>query len=55
MTSKEGYEWTAHMLNINAGHKELLSKCPALEGYAPLVKYTRKYQTENLDLKDAKE
>ena len=54
ITPKEGYEWTSHMLNINAGHnQELLSNCPALEGYARLVNYTREYQANNLDLKDA--
>ena len=32
MTPKEGYEWTAHMLNINAEHnQELLDSCPAFE------------------------
>ena len=56
MTPKEGYEWTAHMLNINAGHnQELLDRCPALKGYALLVKYTREYQTKGVDLKEAVE
>lgn len=53
-TPKEGYEWTAHMLNINTGHnQELLGNCPALEGYARLVTYTREYQGKKLGLKDA--
>ena len=52
----EGYEWTAHMLNINAGHnRELLKRCPALEGYALLVSYTREFQKEEHDLKKAVE
>ena len=56
ITPKEGYEWTAHMLNINAGHnQELLDRCPALIGYALLVKYTREYQTKGVDLKEAVE
>lgn len=55
-TPKEGYEWTAHMLNINAGHnKELLDRCPTLNGYALLIKYTREYQAKNTDLKTAVE
>ncbi len=50
----EGYEWTAHMLNINAGHnKELLQKCPALNGYITLVQYIREYQAEGLELSAA--
>ena len=39
----EGYEFTAHMININVPHnKELMEKCPALKGYAVLVEYVRK-------------
>ena len=56
MTPKEGYEWTAHMLNINAGHnQELLDTCPALKGYALLVQYTREYQANGSELKEAVE
>ncbi len=56
MTPKEGYEWTAHMLNINAGHnQELLDSCPALKGYALLVQYTREYQANGSELKEAVE
>ena len=53
-TPKEGYEWTAHMLNINAGHnQELLDRCPALKGYALLVQYTRDFQADGNALKEA--
>ncbi len=56
MTPKEGYEWTAHMLNINAEHnQELLDSCPALKGYALLVQYTREYQANGSELKEAVE
>ena len=38
----EGYEWTATFLNINSGHnKELMQRCPELEGYAKLISYIR--------------
>ena len=56
MTPKESYKWTAHMLNINAGHnQELLDTCPALKGYALLVQYTREYQANGSELKEAVE
>lgn len=43
----EGYEWTAHMLNINAGHsQELLNSCPVLKGYVTLVQYIRRYRKQ---------
>ena len=51
---KNGYEWTANMLNINIGHnKELLKACPVLEGYSMLVYYIRKYQKEKDSLEEA--
>ena len=51
MTPKEGYEWTAHMLNINVGHnQELLDTCPTLKGYALLVQYIREFQTKGSEL-----
>lgn len=53
-TPKEGYEWTAHMLNINSGHNaELLQNCPALKGYVMLVHYIREYQAQGADLSEA--
>jgi len=43
MVPSEGYEFTAHMININEPHnKELMNRCPALSGYATLIEYTRK-------------
>ncbi len=56
LTPHEGYEWTAHMLNINAGHnQELLENCPALEGYVALVQYIREYRREGRSLVEAVE
>ena len=56
MTPKEGYEWTAHMLNISVGHnQELLDTCPTLKGYALLVQYIREFQTKGSELKEAVE
>ena len=47
LTPNEGYEWTAHMLNINAGHsQELLNSCPVLKGYVTLVQYIRRYRKQ---------
>ena len=44
------------MLNINAGHnQELLDTCPALKSYALLVQYTREYQANGSELKEAVE
>ena len=49
-----GYEWTAHMLNINLGrNKELMEHCPELKGYATLVQSIRDYRTGGLELNDA--
>ncbi|MCI8576799.1 MAG: hypothetical protein HFG64_04655 [Lachnospiraceae bacterium] len=54
LTPREGYEWTAHMININAGHNpDILEKCPPLKGYAALVSYVREYQEQNLSLSEA--
>ena len=52
----EGYEWTATFLNINAGHnKNLLQKCPALNGYAKLIDYIRECTDAGLEQEDAVE
>ena len=51
---REGYEWTAHVLNINQGYnRELLDACPPLKGYASLIGYIRGYQREGCGLSDA--
>ena len=43
MVPSEGYEFTAHMININVPHnRELMDRCPALSGYTTLIEYTRK-------------
>ncbi len=54
LTPKAGYEWTAHMININVGHNpEILDKCPPLKGYAVLVGYVREYQRRGCSLPKA--
>lgn len=54
LTPKEGYEWTAHMVNINVGHNpEILDQCLPLKGYAALVGYVREYQRQKLSLSEA--
>lgn len=53
-TVNEGYEWTAHMLNINKGHSDkLLRECPVLKGYVMLVQYVREYQAQGDELSEA--
>ena len=38
----EGYEWTAHLINVNAGRNDdIMDCCPALKGYALLVEEFR--------------
>lgn len=50
----QGYEWTAHMLNINAGHNSnIMEICPPLKGYASLIQYIRDYQNEGFRIEDA--
>lgn len=54
LVPREGYEWTAHMLNINAeGNRSLLRQCPALEGYVALIRYVREYQGTGDSLSEA--
>ena len=50
----EGYEWTAHLLNVNKGHNEkLLHACPALEGYSELVDKARKNLAQGMSIAEA--
>ena len=50
----EGYEWTAHMLNINRAENEgLLKKCGVLEGYVMLIRYIQENQSDGDSLQDA--
>ena len=52
----KGYEWTATFLNINTGHnKEILTNCPALNGYAKLISYIREHTEAGLGQEDAVE
>ena len=50
----EGYEWTAHMLNINPGcNPELLARCEPLRGYVTLISMIRQGQAEGKQLTKA--
>ena len=54
LVPREGYEWTAHMLNINAeGNRGLLNQCPALAGYVALIQYVREFQGVGDSLSEA--
>lgn len=54
LVPRPGYEWTAHMLNIQAsGNQDLLERCPALKGYVMLVQYIREYQAAGNSLPEA--
>ena len=47
MTPSPGYEWTAKLININAGkNKKLMDACDTLKGYSMLIAYLR----ENINL-----
>ena len=50
----EGYEWTAHVLNVNAKeNEELLKKCLVLEGYVTLVRYVQENQAAKMSMFEA--
>ncbi len=50
----EGYEWTAHVINVNAGcNKEILDRCKVLGEYAQFVAEVRKNRCEGMPLVDA--
>ena len=49
-----GFEWTAIMLNINAGHNHtLMKKCKALKEYADFIQNVRDFQEQSGDLNRA--
>ena len=49
-----GYEWTAHVININYGkNKELMDDCPVLEGYARFTDYVRKNVKSGQEITEA--
>ena len=49
-----GYEWTAHMININIGHnKSILNASRDLLGYSTLVSYIRAHMAEGMQRDDA--
>ena len=51
-----GYEWTAHMININSGkNSELMSKCPTLFGYPEFVGEIRTNQASGFNIEEAVE
>ncbi len=50
----EGYEWTAHVVNVNAGHNAgILGRCQLLGEYAAFIADLRKGQAEGLPLTEA--
>lgn len=50
----EGYEWTAHVINVNAGFQHaLMEACPALKGYATLTSKIREHQHAGKPLQEA--
>ena len=54
MTPASGYEFTAHMININTPHNmELMDKCPTLKEYATLVRYTRENKAKGMKNEEA--
>ena len=54
MTPASGYEFTAHMININTPHNmELMDKCPTLKEYATLVSYTRENKAKGMKNEEA--
>ena len=54
LVPREGYEWTAHMLNMNgSGNQDLMNRCSALKGYVTLIQYVREYQKAEDSLLDA--
>ena len=45
----EGYEWTAHVVNVNAGHNTaILDRCELLGEYADFIADTRQKQQKGL-------
>ena len=49
-----GYEWTAHMININAEYnKKLMERCTTLRGYSQLIENIRQNQKQGLKLEEA--
>lgn len=50
----QGYEWTAYMLNINAGHNaKIMRHCPELNGYAELIRRIREEQSRGIKAEEA--
>ena len=49
-----GYEWTAYVYNINAGHNpDLMERCETLHGYSVLIDKIRCNQDSGMNLEDA--
>ena len=50
----DGYEWTAHLINVNSGKNiDIMDSCPALRGYALLVKEYRDGKNRGLSDNEA--
>ncbi|MBD8948531.1 MAG: hypothetical protein EGR94_01380 [Blautia obeum] len=49
-----GYEWTAYMININAGNNiKLMKQCEPLFGYSKLIDYIRENQRKGCSIETA--
>ena len=56
LQKSEGYEWTARLLNINAGQNgAILGRCPKLYEYAEFIGAIRRKQKEKLPIGEAVE
>ena len=52
--SSSDYEWTAKVININAGHSpEVLERCPTLKGYAELIALIREKSKSGMRFEEA--
>ena len=49
-----GYEWTAYLININAGNNiKLMKQCEPLFGYSKLIDYIRENQRNGCSIENA--
>ena len=49
-----GYEWTEHVININAGHnKKIMDKCEPLKAYSVFVQRVRDNIDAGMELRKA--
>ncbi|MDO4296772.1 MAG: hypothetical protein Q4D90_11525 [bacterium] len=49
-----GYEWTAHVLNINVGkNDDLMEHCPTLKEYSQFIESIKKHRKDGLTMEEA--